>query len=452
MKKHYQLFVFAWTIVVLAMVQPVMSQNRYPGGWTKVRIQGTALVEDFDFKDSVSGIEWDALGIEFSNDGGHSWKVDTALTANLGDNLGAKVYLNSVEATGASHGIIHPLDGTVVISPFSTNVFDPTSNGTGPYITIAEHMNDTATGYRLIQPTGRGEQPEDSVYFLVSHDAWQTSQQYGAAYTWTGPFDMWSSSINFYAGTMIDSNEAWTANLNVILHTTDAGNHWNSILPVDTTKYKPIWKDFFVNPSTHEIFAEGSSGPIDFAYSSDYGSTWRLDSTFHAQRLWRMAVPESGVIWGMVGTGTANTEITPGTPGEFCNTVVYSTDYGVSWYVDSTTFKNDSLVEIHFLDSRHGRIAGNDYYNIDSHIWYYDADLINAVNTPSVSDEILSVFPNPSTSFLNVKSSDPILTIIDPLGRSYSVPRNGSTIDVSALPSGVYFISDGHSRAKFVKE
>ena len=64
----------------------------------------------------------------------------------------------------------------------------------------------------------------------------------------------------------------------------------------------------------------------------------------------------------------------------------------------------------------------------------------------------IAIYPNPSSSVLKIESSNGQLSILDPLGRSYEVHRNANTLDISSLPSGVYFVSDGRSRAKFVKE
>ncbi len=67
-----------------------------------------------------------------------------------------------------------------------------------------------------------------------------------------------------------------------------------------------------------------------------------------------------------------------------------------------------------------------------------------------VQDEM--VYPNPSENTLTLDFPAGTISILDPLGRSYTVPRNGNTLDISLLPSGVYFVSDGNTRAKFVKE
>jgi hypothetical protein len=70
-------------------------------------------------------------------------------------------------------------------------------------------------------------------------------------------------------------------------------------------------------------------------------------------------------------------------------------------------------------------------------------------NTPAIS---IAVYPNPATNSISIANSNRPLSILDPLGRSYEVKQTGNTLDVSSLPPGVYFLSDGVSRAKFVKE
>ncbi|HEY3874734.1 MAG TPA: T9SS type A sorting domain-containing protein, partial [Candidatus Kapabacteria bacterium] len=69
-----------------------------------------------------------------------------------------------------------------------------------------------------------------------------------------------------------------------------------------------------------------------------------------------------------------------------------------------------------------------------------------------------ALYPNPTSGILNIESFSNKVSILDPLGRAYSVPRNENTLDVSSLPAGIYFIVDGGSitgtpqSAKFVKE
>jgi hypothetical protein len=74
------------------------------------------------------------------------------------------------------------------------------------------------------------------------------------------------------------------------------------------------------------------------------------------------------------------------------------------------------------------------------------------VNTVPITESDLSVFPNPAKDFISTSSTEDNLLILDQLGRSYTVYRIENTFDISSLPPGIYFISDGVSKAKFVKE
>jgi hypothetical protein len=65
---------------------------------------------------------------------------------------------------------------------------------------------------------------------------------------------------------------------------------------------------------------------------------------------------------------------------------------------------------------------------------------------------IIGIKPNPATGFIKVEGSAGPFTIFDPLGRSYEASCTANTLDISSLHPGVYFVSDGRSRAKFVKE
>ncbi|MDP4199253.1 MAG: YCF48-related protein [Bacteroidota bacterium] len=63
-----------------------------------------------------------------------------------------------------------------------------------------------------------------------------------------------------------------------------------------------------------------------------------------------------------------------------------------------------------------------------------------------------NLFPNPATSFVTISRSLSHVVIFDPLGHSYRVPNHDGTLDISSLPPGVYYVSDGTHRARFVKE
>ncbi len=106
------------------------------------------------------------------------------------------------------------------------------------------------------------------------------------------------------------------------------------------------------------------------------------------------------------------------------------------------------------------RYTGHDARTTDSILWadYIQLDptdqYVDSVVPMSIADTSskMAIYPDPAISSITVTSFTGSLFIIDPLGRSYVVPRNGNMLDISSLPTGVYFVSDGVSRAKFVKE
>ncbi len=132
---------------------------------------------------------------------------------------------------------------------------------------------------------------------------------------------------------------------------------------------------------------------------------------------------------------------------------------------DTVLYTNDSIsLGIKFIPAGEHTLAfhytGHDSRATDSILW---ADYIQfnptdhyvgsgiTTSTPDVASTF-SIYPDPAINNIFVTSPFGPLTIVDPLGRIYAVHQTGNTIDISSLPSGVYFVSDGVNRAKFVKE
>ena len=186
---------------------------------------------------------------------------------------------------------------------------------------------------------------------------------------------------------------------------------------------------------------------------------------------------DGGSVWQTIDTlamtyaSTAQTEFTPldrslvFLSGLRTSVLPHSTDHGNSWQVD--TLLNDPQVPYQI---------DQPYYPLSITI-NAEGTAIAAMNTSAAhiiptpgflakiegmpagvthSDihdiSTLQVFPNPSSNEVNIISSEGNISILDPLGRSYEVKQTGNSLDISTLPSGVYFVSDGTKRAKFVKE
>ncbi|MDP4198374.1 MAG: T9SS type A sorting domain-containing protein [Bacteroidota bacterium] len=418
-----------------------------------------------------------------TSNGGQIWILDT----NFGSQGYHKENLSSLECTAPHHGFLHGREVTLSIIPGRTSIFgppEPDEANYGAYLTLAEKMYDTAHGFRLVELLSAHDPNEydDSVIILVTHDGWHSSKEYGAAFILT-PDTTYAEmhSEPMFTGYIVDSNDIWTAagslnyRYNKIIHTTNAGTLWETSNIFGALVSQTQVKDLFVNAKSREAFylcnlgaseVSYSSSDIDFAYSSDYGSTWRLDSTFGV-RLWRLANPAPGILWAMIGqSGSgengANVEIYPpqdvqGAPNDYCSKIAYSSNNGATWLIDSTTFVDDSLEEMHFIDARHGWIASWSHDSL--FMWYYDADAMSDVaeSVASRSDPMF-VLPNPAQTSITVKGAGKDLEIFDALGRSFECPRNGSTLDISRLPAGVYYVIDGGStndaphRTRFVKD
>ena len=92
--------------------------------------------------------------------------------------------------------------------------------------------------------------------------------------------------------------------------------------------------------------------------------------------------------------------------------------------------------------------------NEDSH-WSVKTLGTSGVASVQVPTCRLYIYPNPGMEEVTIFSAGVHhvhFTITDPLGRSYAVPQRGNVLDISSLPSGIYFVSDGFSGEKFVKE
>ncbi len=139
----------------------------------------------------------------------------------------------------------------------------------------------------------------------------------------------------------------------------------------------------------------------------------------------------------------------------FCGTnsgrIFFSSDSAATWHpVDSGLEAGLQITSLAIKDSI--LYAGTR----DSGIWRHS--LLKKVSGPSgvssssLSEASLSIYPNPATNSIAIASSIGPFSIFDPLGRNYEVKRMNNALDVSSLPPGVYFVSDGHSQVKFVKE
>ncbi len=71
---------------------------------------------------------------------------------------------------------------------------------------------------------------------------------------------------------------------------------------------------------------------------------------------------------------------------------------------------------------------------------------------PNAQDSAVAVYPDPATNWLSVMGFKGAVAVLDGLGRTRNCPMHNGKLDISLLPAGIYYVSDGRHRAKFVKQ
>ncbi len=137
--------------------------------------------------------------------------------------------------------------------------------------------------------------------------------------------------------------------------------------------------------------------------------------------------------------------------------IVQSFDGGVVWECDTVPLSSgiSYYSVVPFAVTGTGRllagVVDDSGFAGSSSLAYLEL-IPSSVIAPVISQEAFTIFPNPATTEIQIPSSEGKVSILDPLGRSYEVKQTSNMLDISSLPPGVYFVSDGQSRAKFVKE
>lgn len=195
-----------------------------------------------------------------------------------------------------------------------------------------------------------------------------------------------------------------------IVRTTNRGVSWERFPIADSID--AIWTMTGLDHDT--LYAGGSRrmtgvyGPVSILRSTDRGSSWSvdtilLDTEYHVETTPGLAMTGDGHPIALFSPE----EIAGGLPSNYAATAI---------------FRGEPMV--------HASVKLN----------------------PAFLNNI--VVPNPATDYITVRLSDaehPI-HVLDVLGREYESPHNGNTLDISRLPAGVYYLSDGTRRARFVKE
>ncbi len=255
-----------------------------------------------------------------------------------------------------------------------------------------------------------------------------------------GGFSFWNDSMGIASAYPTDSTTG-------IMRTTNGGLNWNMVDTV-ATGGQPL---AILGTS---ICFEADAGRIIIRRSDNYGQTWRVIKDFGPNE--DTNFNEIGpVCTGIIRGDLSRLYI------QIDSAMYVSIDEGVTWSNDGGP---GSLGDVDACDgifycAKGITMAGSVTTNSASSnaivngggLWeetWPTSGVAEHVDTASS----FRVFPNPAGSSITVERASGPVAVYDPLGRSCRVPANGHTLNVSALPPGIYFLSDGASRTKFVKE
>lgn len=235
-----------------------------------------------------------------------------------------------------------------------------------------------------------------------------------------------------------------------------------------------------INPASISSANNFITGKLDM-YTGNIGSTGTLQATYFNATSGIVGIYFDGATRTIRGLGNLTVNGTSGLynvglgtqtyPANTWLTVAYTynkTTGGLTWKVGSNnyTFSNPAALPTPGLVPSEFDILGLTIAaNNVTHTGSVDNVLMRATNNILATNETakdiklaISVYPNPSSDFVSVKSDSKInkINVFDITGKSLSVQANDNTLDVRQLPVGTYIISietnDGVYSNKFIKK
>ncbi len=341
--------------------------------------------------DSVNAIASDAGGVLLStHDGWKTWHVDNSLSSLNTEMF--TVSIDGIDFANAAEGMAWDPFGIIFSTVDSGNHWkrEDFKNGAPPsaYHSYGDSM------FRLFTYPAT---------IMTTHDNWDTRDT--TLISWAGPLQDTSFHFLQFFFSNGDSiaiegyrwdREDIHSSLAMIL-STDLGKHWSE-LPIPPNNGVTSFANTDLDWNHMVLAGDDSLGRV--LISSDRGQNWMedtvpLSSGVPYYRIFPFAVTGSGRVLASI--------------------------------------------------EKDGNYMGS------SSLAYLEQIPSDVKATASVQNDF-AVFPNPAINEIQIPSNAEKISILDPLGRAYNIKRAGNTLDISSLPPGVYFVSDGVKRAKFVKE
>ena len=385
-----------------------------------------------------------------TDDGGANWTsfVDTIDDGIMGAGIrGAKAmrYYPSGEISVFANGAhIFSIDNGIswasVTSPF--------------YNDKSVFLHDVSSIHRFVTQLNE----DNRSLLMASYDS-------GAFYEPKNNYDV-NTQYGFVAAAFYDTNTVWTtvgassqadSNLKWQVHYTgDAGGSWIRHQPFGESSVRNSFLSAYgivpgVNKGTLYILGnvndltKPSPKLIDILYTTDFGETWVSDTTN----------TEKDSPDDLLGMGLKTRLLYNNRPSELWSvfwdnhTLAYSSNNGMQWYYDDTTFASDSILFMHWEDSTTGYVVT--YSKSTTKLYKYTPYGSTVEHHRMFANKIYyNVFPqvvtNGSLNINAVRELNGIFEIYDVFGRQLYTElvaisaKNKMTINIENMSDGVYFL------------
>jgi len=451
---------------MVSIVSYTSANGQTPGSWTKVKI-GQYEPIDFAFADSLHGIllcnRLKSLSGNLvcfaTSDGGKSWEL-TSVSPRADVIFDYYWTLNGFQSP-------KPGFGSIALDEFAdeltiqsdTFVYYPTTK-TYPLRTSAEKMYSPEEGCRFVCKYDTNGNLVNESFLRVTHDGWRS-------------FDSAGRFLDAVAldATILDSDNIWAPAYTKIFHY--YGGSWHTLYPEDISHYTG-WAHIECGMTRaegkDEVYAlgVGVDSKTDFDYSDNGGTTWERHSKF-GRRIYSLAATSPGTVWCFVGnappTGFWDLYSELKLSHHFADTIYYSTDHGNSWLEDSTTFSGAAMMQMHWVDPRHGFVSTLEFADT-CFMYRYEAPGAAGVRVPQANEPRLRILTSPVLQQLSFSSSNAegpsTVRVFDLLGRTRVLEHRANSsaqaihVDVQTLPPGYYVLSFsdkvGTSTQGFIKQ
>ncbi|MDY0930391.1 T9SS type A sorting domain-containing protein [Chryseobacterium sp. CFBP8996] len=176
----------------------------------------------------------------------------------------------------------------------------------------------------------------------------------------------------------------------------------------------------------------------------------------------RLRFNKTGGIVAAQTTGTSSTfATTTGTwsADTWYRVKIVGTATGLTYYLNDTQiytgnfFLNYNFDEMAFVHDNYSGSAYMDRIAINN-----EGGVLSTKDDVKIIKNMLSIYPNPTSDILNIKTDSKINTVsvVDITGKKVNVKLKDDKIDVRSLPAGIYLINvetkDGISTEKFIKK